>query len=111
MTDANHFELEELAPDPPGARPGAGATGHADDPGDLAPVFDIPVSVCAVLGRTRVSVAELLSLGAGSVVELDRKVGEAVDVFVGGRLVARGEVVVADGRLGVALTEIVRDEG
>ncbi len=76
---------------------------------DLAPVFDVPVRVSAVLGRTNLSVAQLLKLGAGSVLELDRKVGEAIDVYVNNRLVARGEVVVVDERLGVTMTEIIKD--
>jgi flagellar motor switch protein FliN/FliY len=77
--------------------------------GDLAPVFDVPVRVSAVLGKASLSVAQLLRLGAGSVLELDRKVGEAIDVYVNNRLVARGEVVVVDHRLGVTMTEIIKD--
>ena len=76
---------------------------------DLAPVFDVPVHISAVLGKTHVSVAQLLKLGAGSVLELDRKVGEAIDIYVNNRLVARGEVVVVDERLGVTMTEIIKD--
>ncbi len=77
--------------------------------GDLAPVFDVPVNISAVLGKTHMSVAQLLKLGAGSVLELDRKVGEAIDIYVNNRLVARGEVVVVDERLGVTMTEIIKD--
>jgi flagellar motor switch protein FliN/FliY len=76
---------------------------------DLAPVFDVPVQVSAVLGKTSVSVAQLLKLGAGSILELDRKVGEAIDIFVNNRLVARGEIVIVDERLGVTMTEIIKD--
>jgi flagellar motor switch protein FliN/FliY len=76
---------------------------------DLAPVFDVPVNISAVLGRASMSVAQLLQLGAGSVLELDRKVGEAIDIYVNNRLVARGEVVVVDERLGVTMTEIIKD--
>ena len=76
---------------------------------DLAPVFDVPVRVSAVLGKASLSVAQLLKLNAGSVLELDRKVGEAIDVYVNNRLVARGEVVVVDDRLGVTMTEIIKD--
>ena len=76
---------------------------------DLAPVFDVPVSISAVLGRASLSVAQLLKLNAGSVLELDRKVGEAIDIYVNNRLVARGEVVVVDERLGVTMTEIIKD--
>jgi flagellar motor switch protein FliN/FliY len=76
---------------------------------DLAPVFDVPVSISAVLGRASLSVAQLLQLNSGSVLELDRKVGEAIDIYVNNRLVARGEVVIVDERLGVTMTEIIKD--
>ncbi len=76
---------------------------------DLAPVFDVPVNISAVLGRANMSVAQLLQLSAGSILELDRKVGEAIDIYVNNRLVARGEVVVVDERLGVTMTEIIKD--
>ena len=76
---------------------------------DLTPVFDVPVSISAVIGKAQMSVAQLLKLGAGSVLELDRRVGEAIDIYVNNRLVARGEVVVVDERLGVTMTEIIKD--
>jgi flagellar motor switch protein FliN/FliY len=76
---------------------------------DLAPVFDVPVQISAVIGKTQLSVSELLKLAQGSVLELDRKVGEAIDIYVNNRLVARGEVVVVDERLGVTMTEIIKD--
>jgi flagellar motor switch protein FliN/FliY len=75
---------------------------------DLEAVFDVPVHVSAVLGRTRMDVGELLKLGPGTVLELDRKVGEAIDIFVNNRLVARGEVVLVKERLGVTMTEIIK---
>ncbi|MDP3368372.1 MAG: flagellar motor switch protein FliN [Brevundimonas sp.] len=77
---------------------------------DLAPVFDVPVNISAVLGKAHMSVAQLLKLNRGSVLELDRKVGEAIDIFVNNRLVARGEVVVVEERLGVTMTEIIKTE-
>jgi flagellar motor switch protein FliN/FliY len=76
---------------------------------DLAPVFDVPVQISAVIGKTSLSVQELLKLNQGSILELDRKVGEAIDIYVNNRLVARGEVVVVDERLGVTMTEIIKD--
>ena len=76
---------------------------------DLAPVFDVPVNISAVLGKANMTVAQLLKLGNGSVLELDRKVGEAIDIYVNNRLVARGEVVIVDDRLGVTMTEIIKD--
>lgn len=75
---------------------------------DLEAVFDVPVNVSAVLGKTHMEVSELLKLGRGTIVELDRKVGEAIDIYVNERLVARGEVVVVDERLGVTMTEIIK---
>jgi len=77
---------------------------------DLEAVFDVPVQVSAVLGRARMDVGELLKLGPGAVLELDRKVGEAIDIYVNNRLVARGEVVIVDERLGVTMTEIIKTE-
>ena len=76
---------------------------------DLAPVFDVPVNISAVLGKAHISVAQLLKLGQGSILELDRKVGEAIDIYVNNRLVARGEVVVVEEQLGVTMTEIIKD--
>ena len=76
---------------------------------DLAPVFDVPVQISAVIGKTSLSVSQLLKLANGSILELDRKVGEAIDIYVNNRLVARGEVVVVDERLGVTMTEIIKD--
>ncbi|MCK8783040.1 flagellar motor switch protein FliN [Roseomonas sp. NAR14] len=92
---------------PSGSPPGGPPTGQPAS--DLGAVYDIPVQVSAVLGRTTMQVSQLLKLGRGAVVELDRKLGEAVDIYVNNRLVARGEVVmVDDNRLGVTMTEIVK---
>lgn len=77
---------------------------------DLEAVYDIPVQVSAVLGKATMQVSQLLKLGRGAVIELDRKVGEAIDIYVNNRLVARGEVVVVEDRLGVTMTEIVKTE-
>ncbi|MCC9624144.1 flagellar motor switch protein FliN [Thalassospira sp. MA62] len=77
---------------------------------DLEAVYDIPVQVSAVLGKATMQVSQLLKLGRGAVVELDRKVGEAIDIYVNNRLVARGEVVVVEDRLGVTMTEIIKSE-
>ena len=76
-------------------------------PQDLERLYDVPVTVSAILGQTRLPVGELLKLGPGTLLELDRKVGEAIDIRVNDRLVARGEVVLVDDRLGVTMTEIV----
>ena len=77
---------------------------------DLEAVYDIPVAVSAVLGKARMQVSELLRTGRGAVVELDRKVGEAIDIYVNNRLVARGEVVLIEDRLGVTMTEIIKGD-
>lgn len=74
----------------------------------LEAVYDIPVTISAVLGKSTMQVSQLLKLGRGAVVELDRKVGEAIDIYVNNRLVARGEVVVVNERLGVTMTEIIK---
>jgi flagellar motor switch protein FliN/FliY len=88
-----------IAPDDPAA---------AKSAADLEAVFDVPVNVSAVLGRTNMEVGDLLKLGPGTILELDRKVGEAIDIFVNNRLVARGEVVLVKERLGVTMTEIIK---
>ena len=77
---------------------------------DVTAIYDIPVQISAVLGRSSMKVSQLLKLGRGAVVELDRKVGEAIDIYVNNRLVARGDVVVVEDRLGVTMTEIVISE-
>jgi flagellar motor switch protein FliN len=77
---------------------------------DLEAVYDIPVQISAVLGKANMQVSQLLKLGRGAVVELDRKVGEAIDIYVNNRLVARGEVVVVEDRLGVTMTEIIKSD-
>jgi flagellar motor switch protein FliN/FliY len=118
MTQNDDLDLKELVPDaPPTAAAAQGDGSLAESAsgedvqrtaGDLEAVFDIPVHVSAVLGKSTMQVSELLKLGRGAVVELDRKVGEAIDIYVNNRLVARGEVVVVEERLGVTMTEIIK---
>jgi len=96
-------------------RPEAGsiapeADSSARSAADLEAVFDVPVQVSAVLGRARMDVGDLLRLGPGAVLELDRKVGEAIDIYINNRLVARGEVVLVEDKLGVTMTEIIKAE-
>ena len=103
MSEPNNLQLAEIeseTPNPAETRP--------QNAKDLEAVYDIPVQISAVLGRATMQVSQLLKLGRGAVVELDRKVGEAIDIYVNNRLVARGEVVVVDERLGVTMTEIVK---
>jgi flagellar motor switch protein FliN/FliY len=77
---------------------------------DIDAIYDIPVQISAVLGKASMQVSQLLKLGRGAVVELDRKVGESIDIYVNNRLVARGEVIVVEDRLGVTMTEIVKSD-
>lgn len=116
MVDKKNLELDELSD----------VNGEADTPvmtnnkredsktpvgiSDLEPVYDIPVKVSAVLGKSKIKVNKLLKLGRGAIVELDRKVGEPIDIFVNNRLVARGEVVVVEDRLGITMTEIIKTD-
>ncbi len=99
------------------AAPAAAALLNTDAPAESAPkhsaqdleaVFDVPVTVSAVLGKSGMEVSQLLKLGKGTIIELDRKVGEAIDIYVNDRLVARGEVVLVEDRLGVTMTEIIK---
>ena len=78
---------------------------------DLEAVYNIPVKVSAVLGKTNMKVSQLMKLNKGAIIELDRKVGEAIDIYVNNSLVARGEVVVVDDKLGITMTEIVKASG
>ncbi|PIW26193.1 MAG: flagellar motor switch protein FliN [Rhodospirillales bacterium CG15_BIG_FIL_POST_REV_8_21_14_020_66_15] len=114
------FELGEFASD--GGDSGGGMAPTSSPSGlpevtdlpksarDLEAVYDIPVTVSAVLGKATMQVSQLLRLGRGAVIELDRKVGEAIDIYVNNRLVARGEVVVVEDRLGVTMTEIIKTD-
>jgi flagellar motor switch protein FliN/FliY len=105
---ADELELTELA-EAAGSAAGASDSNGPRGARELEAVYDIPVTVSAVLGKATMQVSQLLKLGRGAVVELDRKLGEAIDIYVNNRLVARGEVVmVDDNRLGVTMTEIVK---
>ncbi|HXK53700.1 MAG TPA: flagellar motor switch protein FliN [Hyphomicrobiales bacterium] len=118
MSDDNEVQLRDFSDGAPNdaASDDAGSGTDGDQEGgthsaaDLEIVFDVPVKVSAVLGRSQMEVSELLKVGRGTVVELDRKVGEAIDIYVNNRLVARGEVVLVDERLGVTMTEIIKSE-
>ena len=120
--DDDNLQLNELESETPEVIPegdgGADAIDMAGDleaelpqgAQDLEAVYDIPVQVSAVLGKATMQVSQLLKFGRGAVVELDRKVGEAIDIYVNNRLVARGEVVVVDDKLGVTMTEIIKSD-
>jgi flagellar motor switch protein FliN len=74
---------------------------------DLGRLMDIPVRLSLEVGGAELAIRDILALQQGEVVELDREAGEALDVLVNGKLIARGEVVVVDDRLGVRLTEVI----
>lgn len=82
---------------------GAGAAGNSD----IDMIMDIPVQLSVELGRTKLTIKNILQLGQGSVVELDGLAGEPMDIFVNGYLIAQGEVVVVDDKYGIRLTDII----
>ena len=77
---------------------------------DLESVYDIPIKVSAILGNARMKVKNIMKMRKGEVVELDRSVGDAIDIWVNNCLVARGEVVVVGDRLGITMTEIIKTD-
>ncbi|MGF1643646.1 MAG: flagellar motor switch protein FliN [Thiotrichales bacterium] len=112
MSEANAaFQAEPSSAPPaasPQARPTLGAVPDTDqNPRNLDMVLDIPVTLSMELGRTRISIRDLLRLNKGSVVELQRMADEPMDVLVNGTLVARGEAVVIDDKFGIRLTDVV----
>ena len=115
MNDDTKVPLPELKHNPD-VVPRAGEAPLAPDDetargaADLEAVFDVPVQVSAVLGRAKMDIGDLLRLGPGAVLELDRKVGEAIDIYINNRLVARGEVVLVEEKLGVTMTEMIKAE-
>ena len=115
-------DLQEFAPEENSTAPGteenlpattdesAVAKRESHSASELEAVFDVPVNISAVLGKTQMDVSTLLKLSKGTAIELDRKVGEAIDIFVNDRLVARGEVVLIEEQLGITMTEIIQAE-
>jgi flagellar motor switch protein FliN/FliY len=82
-----------------------------DDSRNLDLLMNVSLAVTAELGRCTMRVSDVLKIGKGSIVELDRLAGSAIDVLVNDRLVARGEVVAVDDRFGVRITEVVARKG
>jgi flagellar motor switch protein FliN/FliY len=107
MDDKETLTLAEMEANPTGDAPKDAQPANIND---LDAVYGIPVEVSAVLGKAEMQVSHLLKLGRGAVIELDRKVGEAIDIYVNNRLVARGEVVVVEDRLGITMTEIIKSD-
>jgi flagellar motor switch protein FliN/FliY len=97
--DAEPVELEELTEDD---KPITG-----DEKRKLDAILDIPVTISMEVGRSNISIRNLLQLNQGSVVELDRVAGEALDVLVNGTLIAHGEVVVVNDKFGIRLTDVI----
>ena len=108
-TDLNLPDLDRVAAPPPMGREDGPLRGPKSA-ADLEQVLDVPVTVSAVLGKTRMEISQLLKIAPGQLLELDRRVGEAIDIYVNNRLVARGEVVVVDEKLGVTMTEIIKTD-
>ena len=79
----------------------------ADADSDIDMIMDIPVQLSVELGRTRLTIKNILQLGQGSVVELDGLAGEPMDIYVNGYLIAQGEVVVVDEKYGIRVTDII----
>ena len=101
MSDESSLALPDLEATQPAS--------HKDrviDERDLDPVLDVPIKLTAILGRTKLPISEVLRLAEGSVLELEKAIGEPVELLVNDRLVARGEVVLVDNQLGVTLSEI-----
>jgi len=104
-------DLEDLSEEAKASPPPPADDGEAErQASDLEAVYDVPVQISAILGHSEVEVSELLKLDEGAVIELDRKVGEAIDIFVNNRLIARGEVVQVENKLGITMTEIIKHE-
>ncbi len=103
-------EAAPVAQPPAAAEEAKEENANVGTPKRLTAVYEVPVQISAVLGRASMPVGQLLRLGRGAVVELDRKVGEPVDVYVNNRLIARGEVMIVDDHLGITMTEIIKSE-
>lgn len=75
--------------------------------GNISMIMDIPLKLTAELGRTKIVVSELLNLGQGSVIELNKLAGEAMEIYINDKLIAKGEAVVVNDKFGVRLTDII----
>ncbi len=109
MSQTNANETSVQLPDPAERlefEPLSDHTGEAAEV-SLDMILDVPVTLAMEVGRTRISIRNLLQLNQGSVVELDRAAGEPMDVFVNGTLVAHGEVVVVNEKFGIRLTDVI----
>jgi flagellar motor switch protein FliN len=87
------------------------ADDQAASEGDDGAIYEVAVEVTAVLGTSMMAISQILKLGRGAVVELDRRVGEDIELHANSQLIARGEIVVLDDQLGVTVTDIVKSSG
>ena len=92
---------------PAGGGPQAGLQANAETGGTLDFLLDVPLRLTVELGGAQLTIRELLQLGHGSVIELDKPGGDPLDVFVNGKPIARGEAVIVNEKFGVRLTEVV----
>ena len=76
----------------------------------LESLYDVPVNISVILGRSNMQLSNLLKLSKGSVIELDRNVNEPVDIYVNDKIIAKGEIVVVDNKIGITLTKLVYKE-
>lgn len=104
MSEEQSPQIEAPSPQPPAPDV---AAAHSSEAPSLDLILDVPLNVTVELGRTRMSVRNLLALSSGSVIELAKLAGEPLDVLVNGKAVARGEAVMVNEKFGVRLTEIV----
>ena len=89
----------------------SGSKAKTAHPSNIDLLMDVSLRVSVELGRTRMQLAQILELQHGSVIELDRLAGDAVDIFVNDCMVARGEVVIVDDKFGVRITEMISSRG
>lgn len=104
MTEAAKKEGESHLQEVPPVAEGQGQM-HAQS--NISMIMDIPLKLTAELGRTKIVVSELLNLGQGSVIELNKLAGEAMEIYINDKLIAKGEAVVVNDKFGVRLTDII----
>ena len=114
MNAPDEFTLPSITSDPDGTSASRAVERNSlqatVSEADLEAVLDVPITVTAILGTKRMAIADIVRLGVGSVLELERQVGEPIDIYVDGRLIARGEVVLVEDRLAITMTDVVKPE-
>lgn len=102
-------ESQAASPVPPIKNDTEASTKSGDDTSrPIEAVYDVPVTLSAVIGTTKMLVSDLLKLTRGSVVELERRLGDPVDIYVNNRLIAKGEVISVDDKLAITMTEVIK---